>query len=116
MLPAAALVLWGMLWIALGFIAYAIFAAFVPLAGAALAAAITALIFLILAGIGAYIVSLTVNHKIQTAKKNLLVGGLATSGAAKIAIALITKRPMLILGLGGAALAAFLMRGSGQQK
>lgn len=116
MLVASVVVLLGLLWIALGFIAFAVFLAFAPLTGQVWAALITAVILLVIAGVLGLIAQRLVNTKIQQTKKRLLLGTLATPGVAKFALGAVTKRPMLILGLGGAALAAFLLRGSGQQK
>ncbi len=111
MLPVAIIVLWGALWIALALFAYAIFAALAISLGAPGAAAATGLIFLILAGGGALIV----RGRIAAAKRNALMAGLMSSGAANLALGLVTRKPLITLGIAG-AIAAFLFTRGGSDK
>lgn len=108
MLPVAIIALWGAVWIALGAFAYAIFAALLAPLGAPGAAAVTGAVFLILAGIG----GLIVKSRIEAAKRNAMIAGLASSGAANMALGLIAKRPLISLGVAG-AIAAFLFTRGG---
>lgn len=109
MLPVALAALLGALWIALGFLAYALFAALADPLGAAGAAAATAAAFLVLAGLG----GLIVKARIDAAKRNALIAGLASSGAANVVLGLVQRRPLMSLGIAGAAAAWLFTRGSG---
>lgn len=106
-----ATVLLGAFWIALGFAAFAIYALLAPLTGAAGAAAITALIFLLLVVFGGLIIS----RKIQSARQTALISGLAATGGAQLVLGLVSRYPLLSLGIGG-ALAAFFLRGHSPTK
>lgn len=107
MLVASAVFLLGAVWIALGFIGYAIFAALAPSLGVPGAALVAAAAFLAIAGIAALLLS----RKIENAKRGAMLAGLAGTGAANAALGLVAKRPLLTLGIAG-ALAAFFLRGS----
>lgn len=109
MLPIAVIALWGALWIALGLFAFAIYAALAPSLGPAGAAAVTGGIFLVLAGIGGWIAK----SRIDAAKRSALLAGLASSGAANVVLGLVSKRPLMSLGILGAAAAFLFTRSSG---
>ncbi len=112
MLPVAVIALCGALWIALALFAYALFAALVAPLGAPGAAAVTGAVFLIVAAAG----GLIVRSRIQTMKRNALVASLASSGGAVSALmGVVTKRPLVSLGVAG-ALAALLFARSGDTK
>jgi hypothetical protein len=111
MLPVAIIALVGALWIALGLFAYAIFTALTASVGAAGAAAITGVIFIVLALVG----GLLVRARLNAAKRNAMIAGLATSGVANVALGLITRKPLVTLGIAG-ALAAYLFTRGGDQK
>jgi len=103
----AAVVLLGAFWIALGFAAFAVFALLAPLAGAPGAAAITAAIFMVAVAFGALLLA----RRIESARRTAMLAGLASSGGAQLLLGLVSKHPLLSLGIGG-ALAAFFLRGS----
>lgn len=107
MLPVALIALVGALWIALGFIAYAIFAALAGALGAPGAAAATAAILLVVAGLG----GLFVRARLAAARRNAMIASLATSGVANVALGLLTKKPLVTLGVAGALAAFFFARG-----
>lgn len=107
MIVALGVFLIGAVWIALGFIGFAIFAVLAPSVGVPGAALLTALVFLVCVVIAALIVK----RQIADAKRNALIAGLAGTGVANAALGLVTKRPLLALGVGG-AIAAFFLRGS----
>lgn len=109
MLPVAVIALWGALWIALGLFAFAIYAALAPSLGVAGAAAVTGGIFLVFAAA----VGLIARSRIETAKRNALFAGLASSGAANVILGLVTRRPLISLGILGAAAAFLFTRSSG---
>lgn len=109
MLPIAVIALWGALWIALASFAYAIFAALAAPLGAAGAAALTGAIFLVLAAAGAAIA----RSRIEAARRNALLAGLASSGAANVVLGLVAKRPLVSLGIAGALAALLFTRGGG---
>jgi len=111
MLPIAVIALWGALWIALAAFAYAIFALLAAPLGAAGAAAVTGAIFLVLALVG----GLIARSRIEAAKRNAMFAGLATSGAANVVLGLVTRKPLITLGIAG-ALAAFLFTRGGDNK
>lgn len=109
MLPVAVIALWGALWIALGLFAFAIYAALAPSLGVAGAAAVTGGIFLVLAAV----IGLVAKSRLEAAKRNALFAGLASTGAANVVLGLVTKRPLISLGILGAAAAFLFTRSSG---
>lgn len=110
-MPAIAVTVIGALWIALAAFAFSLFFLLAPYAGPAGASALTGLAFLIAVAL----LGLIVKQRIEAAKRNALMAGLASSGAANLVLGLIAKRPLLSLGIGG-ALAAFFLRGTGSSK
>ncbi|MFT3809693.1 MAG: hypothetical protein QM698_07225 [Micropepsaceae bacterium] len=109
MLPVAVIALWGALWIGFGMFAFAIFAALSPSLGAAGAAAVTGGVFLVIAAIGGMIA----RNRVEAAKRSALLAGLASSGAANVVLGLISRRPLMSLGIIGAAAAFLFTRSSG---
>ncbi len=109
MLPVAIAALLGAFWIALGFFAYALFAALAAPLGVSGAAAATGAALLVIAGLG----GLFVKSRIEAAKRNALLAGLASSGAANVVMGLIARRPLMSLGIAGAAAAWLFTRPSG---
>ena len=110
-MAAIAVTVIGALWIAMSAVAFALFFLLAPYTGAAGAAALTAVVFLVLVAI----LGLIVSRRVDAAKRNVLMAGLASSGAANLVLGIISKRPLLSLGIGG-ALAAFFLRGTGSGK
>lgn len=102
-----AIILLGAFWIALGFAAFAVFALLTPLAGLPGAAAITAGIFMVIVALGALLLA----RKVESARRTAMLAGLASTGGAQLLLGLVSKHPLLSLGIGG-ALAAFFLRGS----
>jgi hypothetical protein len=95
---AIAAVLVGAVWIALAFLALALFFLLAPLtglAGAALIAALAALLFVL---IGYLILA----RRLDAMQRNSLMGSVIASGALGAAANFAASRPLLSLGLGGA--------------
>lgn len=110
MIPAVALVILGALWIALAFLAVALFLALAPLIGGAWSALLTAVAFLVIVGIGGLVISAAIQRKVEAAKRSAMIAGLASTGAAKFGLGIVTKYPLLSLGIGGAIAAFFISR------
>lgn len=111
MLPIAIIALWGALWIALSAFAYAIFAALLSALGPAGAAAVTGAIFLVVAVIG----GLIARSRVEAAKRNAMLAGLASSGAANVVLGLVARKPLMTLGIAGAVAAFLFTRGGGSK-
>jgi len=95
---ALAAVLLGVVWIALVFLTLALFflvAPFTGLAGAALIAALAALLFVL---IGYLILA----RRIDAMQRNSLMSSVVASGALGAAASFAAKRPLMTLGVGGA--------------
>lgn len=95
---AIAAILVGAVWIALAFLALALFFLLAPvtgLAGAALVAALGALLFVL---IGYLILA----RRIDSMQRNSLMSSVVASGALGAAASFAAKRPLMTLGVGGA--------------
>lgn len=109
-MAVAAAVLVGVLWIALAFLAVALFFVLAPALGFAGAAAVTAVACLAVVGAGAAFLS----WRLRQARQTALLNGLLSSGVISAVAGFAGKRPLVALGLGGVAAALWARMHKGQ--